>query len=268
MRPRARVGGEIGEALHEARPVGRERAPQRLGIGRQEIGRRERVDVLLRQEHEAAPVGSGQRCQRSQLVQIFRRQQIALLHQREVGELAPLARGEAAVAGRAAGHDGQRRAGCPPAAAAAIAADHNASQRGRYFSLSAAWARRRRGRPRPARAAKGQGPAARGGSGARKPEPTCRVPVAPIPRPTAASARRARSATGSARDSSAAARWDCAVTRQAQRGACGDAAHQCSSATCASAMTAMPSPISVSCFTVSSGSGRRCRLGMRSATAT
>ena len=45
-------------------------------------------------------------------------------------------------------------------------------------------------------------------------------------------------------------------------------ADQCSSATCATAMTAIPSPINANCLAVSSGSGRRCRLGIRSATAT
>ena len=51
-----RIGDEIGEPLHEARTVGGERALQHLGIGRHEIRRRERIDVLLRQEREPSLV--------------------------------------------------------------------------------------------------------------------------------------------------------------------------------------------------------------------
>jgi len=43
---------------------------------------------------------------------------------------------------------------------------------------------------------------------------------------------------------------------------------QCCSSAWTAAMTAMPAAISSDCFAVSSGSGRRCRLGIRSATAT
>ncbi len=84
--------------------------------------------------------GSGSAAQRRELVQVFAGEQVALLHQREVRQLVPLARGEAAVARR-----GARRPpaiGCP---AASVGRKRRPPQpptaprsAGAYFSLRAA----------------------------------------------------------------------------------------------------------------------------------
>ena len=111
-----RVGGEIGEPLHEARSFGRERAVQHLGIGGHEIRRRERIHVLLRDEGEPALVLLRERGQRGELVQIFAEEQIALLQEREVGQLTPFAGREPVIARRRVRDVGDRpwplRVGC------------------------------------------------------------------------------------------------------------------------------------------------------------
>ena len=107
--PVAEVGGEVGEALREAPAVGRERALQHLGVGRREIGRRERVDALPRHEREPPLVGVGQRGERGELGQVFARKQVRLLQQREERKLVPRASGEAVVARGVADDLGKRR---------------------------------------------------------------------------------------------------------------------------------------------------------------
>ena len=94
-----RIGGEVGEPPYEARPLGGERALQHLGIGRHEVRRRERVDVLPRQEGERLLLVLGQRSELGELAQVLAEQKVALLQQREVGQLAPLGGSEAAIAG-------------------------------------------------------------------------------------------------------------------------------------------------------------------------
>jgi len=103
-----RIGGEVGEPSHQARPLGRERALQHFGIGRHEVRRRERIDVLLRHEREPFLVLFGQRRDVRELGEIFAEQQIALLQESEVGELAPFLGREAAVADCGMRHFGHR----------------------------------------------------------------------------------------------------------------------------------------------------------------
>ena len=95
-----RIGGEIGEPLYEARSFARERAVQHLGIGGHEIRRRQCIHVLLREEGEPALVLLRERGQRGELTQIFAEEQIALLQEREVGQLTPFAGREATIARR------------------------------------------------------------------------------------------------------------------------------------------------------------------------
>ena len=78
-----------------SRPRSASARREHLGVGRREIGRRHRVDVLARHELEPVLVVLGQRGQRGELGQVLGGQQVALLQQREVRQLAPLARGEA-----------------------------------------------------------------------------------------------------------------------------------------------------------------------------
>ena len=59
--------------------VGRERRLEHLGIGRDEIGRRDRVDVLARHEREPLLVVVGQAARRGELAQVVAVEQVALL---------------------------------------------------------------------------------------------------------------------------------------------------------------------------------------------
>ncbi len=108
MWPRCASAARLTKPLHQARAFGRERAFEHDGVGRDEVGRRERVDELLRRENEPLLLGLRERRRCRELVQIFAGEQIALLHQGEEGVLVPLRCREPAVARRGFRDHGDR----------------------------------------------------------------------------------------------------------------------------------------------------------------
>ncbi len=132
-----RVGCEIGEALHEARAFGIERALQHDGVGRDEVGRRERVDELLRREDEALLLRLRERGRCGELVQIFgwRAGSSASSARRTGARSTPAPQ----IAGRPAGLRRRREsARARSCASASVAALHSAAHRFPYSSLSRA----------------------------------------------------------------------------------------------------------------------------------
>ena len=98
MRPRPTSAIRFASPLTEAAPLGPHRFREHLGIGRHEIGRSERIHELAGHEFEPVLVGLGQRARRRQLAQVLAVEEIALFEERELGQLAPFARLEAAIA--------------------------------------------------------------------------------------------------------------------------------------------------------------------------
>ena len=260
MRPRCASAARLARPCARLAPSVDERALQHLGIGRHEIRRRERIDVLPRHEREAAAGrGSGSARERRELGQVFADEQVALLQQREVGQLAPLAARRSGDRRRRVRDDfGQRIAPCPRRHRARPPRQ-SASQRARYLRVERGERRRRRcDRPGAARIAARRSAVA--GAARRRPQAALAT-TAPIRcadrLPSARRARRRRRGRGVRRHRSGSVRHGAPmVTRtRAPRHRRRAARLSARAATCASAMTAMPSPISASCFAVSSGSG-------------
>ena len=111
IRPRRASSARLRSPCHEALALGRDRPREHVRIGRREVRRRDRVDVLARRELEALLVGGRQRRETREVAQVLGVREVRLHEQREVRLLAPRARVEAPVARRRRDEFGQRAAG-------------------------------------------------------------------------------------------------------------------------------------------------------------
>ena len=94
------VAREVARAAHEVRPAGLDRRLQRRRVGPREVGRRERVEQVLRREADAALVLQLEPGVVDQLVERPAGGQVALHEPAEQPALGPRRIGEAAVAAR------------------------------------------------------------------------------------------------------------------------------------------------------------------------
>ncbi len=91
------VADQVGESLGEAGAAGLEGELKRLGIGRQEIRRRDGVRVLLGEEAQPLLRPRVALRQRRELAHVIGIKQVAVLEPGEVGLLAPFLRREAPI---------------------------------------------------------------------------------------------------------------------------------------------------------------------------